>query len=95
MKELLEDSLGMAGAVMIRRIIGIAHVQDFKHIDSDDQRWAHKFPQQMPAYLCKVVRTRVCVCVCVCVCGGGGGGGGGVCLCLWVGGEEGVQLSML
>lgn len=38
MKELLEDSLGMAGAVMIRRIIGIAHVQDFKHIESDDDR---------------------------------------------------------
>ncbi len=38
MRELLSDSLAMAGAVMIRRIIGIAHIQDFKLIDSDDAR---------------------------------------------------------
>ena len=38
MKELFEDCLGMAAAVMIRRIIGIAHIQDFKLIESDYHR---------------------------------------------------------
>ena len=52
MGELFEDTLGMAGAVMVRRIIGIAHIQDFKHISSDDLRlasalvldWLHNKP---------------------------------------------------
>ena len=38
MKELLVDSLGFAGAKMIRRIIGIAHVEDLESIADHDIR---------------------------------------------------------
>lgn len=38
--ELLPDVLGFAGAVMIRRILGIAHVIDFEQIADADTRYA-------------------------------------------------------
>lgn len=37
---MLEDSLGFAGCKMMRRIVGIAHVEDFKAIKDDDARAA-------------------------------------------------------
>ena len=36
--ELFEDVLGFAGAVIIRRILGIAHVVDFESIGDADIR---------------------------------------------------------
>lgn len=36
--ELFRDSLSFAGAVMIRRILGIAHVIDFESIENPDIR---------------------------------------------------------
>lgn len=38
MKEILEDTLGFAAAKMIRRIVGIAHVEDFESIHDPDKR---------------------------------------------------------
>ncbi|CAM9154564.1 unnamed protein product, partial [Chrysoparadoxa australica] len=38
MRQVLRDSLGFAGAKMIRRIIGIAHVEDFESIQDDGLR---------------------------------------------------------
>jgi len=38
MRKLLSDSLGFAGAKMIRRIIGIAHVEDLESIQDADRR---------------------------------------------------------
>lgn len=37
-EELLEEVLGFAGAVIIRRILGIAHVVDFESIENADKR---------------------------------------------------------
>ena len=37
-EELLQDVLGFAGAVIIRRILGIAHVIDFESIKDADAR---------------------------------------------------------
>ncbi len=37
--ELFEDVLGFAGAVIIRRILGIAHVIDYESIADADTRW--------------------------------------------------------
>lgn len=37
-EELLEDVLGFAGAVIIRRILGIAHVVDFESIEDAERR---------------------------------------------------------
>ena len=39
MTELFADALKFGGAVMIRRIVGIAHVDDFKDIKEDSTRW--------------------------------------------------------
>ncbi|GBG72648.1 hypothetical protein CBR_g12222 [Chara braunii] len=38
LRELLEDSVGFAGVEMIRRIVGIAHVEDFECIDDVEIR---------------------------------------------------------
>ncbi|XP_010500532.1 PREDICTED: methylthioribose kinase-like [Camelina sativa] len=38
MKNLLHDSLGFGAAKMIRRIVGVAHVEDFESIEEDKQR---------------------------------------------------------
>ena len=38
--ELFEDVLGFAGAVIIRRILGIAHVTDYESIKDADARCA-------------------------------------------------------
>lgn len=38
MREILEDTLGFAAAKMIRRIVGIAHVEDFESIQNPDVR---------------------------------------------------------
>jgi len=38
MRELFVDSLGFAGAKMIRRIVGIAHVEDLESIANPDTR---------------------------------------------------------
>jgi 5-methylthioribose kinase len=37
-RELLDEVLGFAGAVIIRRILGIAHVIDFESIKDPDAR---------------------------------------------------------
>ena len=39
MAELFIDALKFGGAVMIRRIVGIAHVDDFKDIKDDSTRY--------------------------------------------------------
>ena len=39
-KELFRDCVGYAGAVIIRRILGIAHVIDYESIKDADKRWA-------------------------------------------------------
>lgn len=38
LEEILTDALGFAGAVIIRRILGIAHVIDFETIADPDRR---------------------------------------------------------
>ncbi len=38
LRELLPDALGFAGAVMTRRIVGIAHVADMESIADPDTR---------------------------------------------------------
>ena len=38
MEELFRDTLAFAGAVIIRRILGIAHVIDFESIEDLDAR---------------------------------------------------------
>lgn len=40
MAELFTDALKFGGAVMIRRIVGIAHVDDFKDIQDEAVRYA-------------------------------------------------------
>lgn len=40
MAELFADALKFGGAVMIRRIVGIAHVDDFKDIQDEAVRYA-------------------------------------------------------
>lgn len=40
MGELWQDCVGFMGAVMIRRIVGIAHVAEMKSIQDADVRWA-------------------------------------------------------
>ena len=40
MAELFADALKFGGAVMIRRIVGIAHVDDFKEIQDEVVRYA-------------------------------------------------------
>jgi len=37
-KELFQDTLSFAGAVIIRRILGIAHVIDFESIEDLEDR---------------------------------------------------------
>ena len=39
MAELFTDALKFGGVVMIRRIVGIAHVDDFKDIKDDSIRY--------------------------------------------------------
>lgn len=39
MTELFTDALKFGGAVMIRRIVGIAHIDDFKEIPDIDARY--------------------------------------------------------
>ena len=39
MAELWRDAVGFMGAVMIRRIVGIAHVAEMKTIEDSDIRW--------------------------------------------------------
>ncbi len=39
-KELFRDCVSYAGAVIIRRILGIAHVVDYESIKDADERWA-------------------------------------------------------
>eukprot|EP00249_Psilotum_nudum_P021182 c28009_g1_i1 orf=420-2933(-) len=38
MKEIFQDSIGFAAAKIIRRIVGIAHVEDFESIENPDRR---------------------------------------------------------
>ena len=38
-KELFRDCVSYAGAVIIRRILGIAHVVDYESIKDTDERW--------------------------------------------------------
>ena len=38
MREIFEDALGFAGAKMIRRIVGVAHVQDLESIEDPKTR---------------------------------------------------------
>jgi len=38
MAELFADALKFGGAVMIRRIVGIAHIDDFRDIKNDKSR---------------------------------------------------------
>ena len=38
MAQLLQDSLKFGGAVMLRRIVGIAHIEDFQQISDPDIR---------------------------------------------------------
>ena len=38
MSELFQDALNFGGAVMIRRIVGIAHIDDFREIPDLDAR---------------------------------------------------------
>ncbi|XP_024521805.1 methylthioribose kinase [Selaginella moellendorffii] len=38
LRDLFEDALGFAGAKMIRRIVGIAHVEDFESIENPELR---------------------------------------------------------
>ncbi len=40
MQQLWRDALGFGGCVMIRRIVGIAHVDDFRDIKDADVRYA-------------------------------------------------------
>ena len=40
MSELFADALKFGGAVMIRRIVGIAHVDDFRDIPDLDARYS-------------------------------------------------------
>ena len=40
MKELFHDSLAFAGCKMIRRIVGLAHVEDFESIEDPARRAA-------------------------------------------------------
>lgn len=40
MSELFSDALKFGGAVMIRRIVGIAHVDDFRDIPDLDARYS-------------------------------------------------------
>ena len=44
MAELFADAVKFGGAVMIRRIVGIAHIDDFKEIKDDDVRCAVSLP---------------------------------------------------
>ena len=39
MADLWRDSVGFMGAVMIRRMVGIAHVAEMKSIQDPDVRW--------------------------------------------------------
>jgi hypothetical protein len=41
--ELFRDTLSFAGAVMTRRVLGIAHVIDFEHIKDDETRYLTAF----------------------------------------------------
>ena len=50
MAELFADALKFGGAVMIRRIVGIAHVEDFQAIEEDNARSA---TGMFPARLCR------------------------------------------
>lgn len=40
-KELFRDCVSYAGAVIIRRILGIAHVTDYETIEDGDMRCVH------------------------------------------------------
>lgn len=42
MAELFADALKFGGAVIIRRIVGIAHVDDFRDIKDDNVRCAQQ-----------------------------------------------------
>lgn len=42
MAEVFVDALKFGGAVMIRRIVGIAHVDDFRDIKDDNIRYVTK-----------------------------------------------------
>ncbi len=39
MQDLWRDTVGFMGAVMVRRIVGIAHVAEMKTIADPDTRW--------------------------------------------------------
>lgn len=50
MSELFSEALKFGGAVMIRRIVGIAHIDDFKDIPDIDARYSPldaPFPQML------------------------------------------------
>ena len=53
MAELFVDALKFGGAVLIRRIVGIAHVDDFRDIKDDNVRYtaAHAARVHAPAVL--------------------------------------------
>lgn len=44
MAQLFADALNFGGTVMIRRIVGIAHIDDFKDIQDEVVRYAFIHP---------------------------------------------------
>lgn len=64
MAELFVDALKFGGAVLIRRIVGIAHVDDFRDIKDDNVRYAaaHAARVPAPAVLWHCQRLRRCDC---------------------------------
>ena len=51
MAEVFVDALKFGGAVMIRRIVGIAHVDDFRDIKDDNIRYATKQSERHAAQI--------------------------------------------
>ena len=62
LRELLPDVLRFAGAVMIRRIVGIAHVADFESISNPDIRCA---PRNAVPHHCRSAGSGVRVTKCI------------------------------
>ena len=57
LRELLPDALGFAGAVMTRRIVGIAHVADMEGIADPDARCGRRQGQRLQARVRKCCRA--------------------------------------
>ena len=65
MQQLWRDALGFGGCVMIRRIVGIAHVDDFRDIKDADARYAERLctASALPEVrgMCEIWRVRCSV----------------------------------